>query len=71
MNSGREIQLEINGVPVRVPAPVATVTAPVNVTDWPKTDGPTDAVTAVVVVPCATVWVIAALVLPLKFVSPP
>jgi hypothetical protein len=58
--------------PPGVPPPGATaLTVAVNVTDWPKADGFTDDVTAVVVLAWFTVCVTAADVLPLKFVSPP
>jgi hypothetical protein len=58
-------------VPVGVPAAGATVlTVAVKVTDWPKTDGSAELVTVVVLLPFVTVWVIAAEVLLLKFVSP-
>jgi hypothetical protein len=58
--------------PPGVPPPGATgLTVAVSVTDWPKVDGFTDDVTAVVVLAWFTVCVRAADVLPLKFVSPP
>jgi hypothetical protein len=62
-------------VPVGVPVAGGTgATVAVNVTDCPKTDGLAEDVTVVVVWPWAggvTVWVRAALVLVLKFASPP
>jgi hypothetical protein len=58
-------------VPVGVPAPGATaLTVAVKVTDWPNTDGFTDEVTVVELDALLTVWVTAADVLLLKFVSP-
>jgi hypothetical protein len=58
-------------VPVGVPAPGDTaLTVAVNVTDWPKTDGFTDEVTVAELLALLTVWVIAAEVLLVKFVSP-
>ena len=58
-------------VPVGVPDPGATaLTVAVNVTDCPNTDGFTDEVTVVELLAWLTVWVMAAEVLPLKFVSP-
>lgn len=59
--------------PVGLPVPEVTVTVAVKVTGCPKTDGLTDEATAVEVVPLGgglTVWVNAALVLPLKLASP-
>src|SRR5215469_16458521 len=44
-------------VPVGVPAPgVVTLMAAVKVTDWPKTEGLTEEVTAVLVLALPTVW---------------
>ena len=58
-------------VPVGVPAPGETaLTVAVNVTAWPDADGFTDEVTVVELEALLTVWVIAAEVLLLKFVSP-
>jgi hypothetical protein len=56
-----------DGVPV---AGATALTVAVNVTDWPKTDGFTDEVTVVELPALPTVWVIAAEVLLVKFVSP-
>ena len=58
-------------VPVGVPAPgVTALTVAVKVTDWPNTDGFTDEVTVVELLALLTVCVMAAVVLPAKFVSP-
>ena len=58
-------------VPVGVPAPGETaLTVAVKVTAWPNTDGFTDEVTVVELEALLTVWVMAAEVLLLKFVSP-
>jgi hypothetical protein len=58
-------------VPVGVPAPGETaLTVAVKVTAWPNTDGFTDEVTVVELEALLTVWVMAADVLLLKFVSP-
>ena len=58
-------------VPVGVPAPgVTALTVAVKVTDWPNTDGFTDEVTVVELLALLTVCVMAAEVLPAKFVSP-
>jgi len=58
-------------VPVGVPVAGGTaLTVAVNVTAWPKTDGFTDDVTVVELAALPTVWVMAAEVLLLKFVSP-
>jgi hypothetical protein len=58
-------------VPVGVPAPGETaLTVAVKVTAWPVADGFTDEVTVVKLPALLTVWVIAAEVLLLKFVSP-
>jgi hypothetical protein len=58
-------------VPVGVPEPGATaLTVAVKVTDWPNTEGFTDEVTVVELDAWLTVWVMAAEVLPVKFVSP-
>ena len=42
-----------------------------NVTDWPKTDGLTEELTAVVVAAWLTTWLKAGEVLAVKLVSPP
>jgi hypothetical protein len=58
-------------VPVGVPTPGETaLTVAVNVTAWPDADGFTDEVTVVELLALLTVWVRAADVLLLKFVSP-
>ena len=58
-------------VPVGVPTAGATaLTVAVKVTAWPNSDGFTELVTAVVLVPVATVCVIAAELLAVKLVSP-
>jgi hypothetical protein len=58
-------------VPVGVPVAGGTaLTVAVKVTDWPKMDGLSDEVTVVEVPALFTVWVMAAEVLLLKFVSP-
>jgi hypothetical protein len=58
-------------VPVGVPdAGAVTVTVAVYVTLWPETEGLTDEVTTVVVLPLFTVWVRFAEVLVLKLASP-
>ena len=58
-------------VPVGVPAAGATaVTVAVKVTAWPKSDGFTELVTVVVLLPLLTVWVIAVEMLELKLASP-
>src|SRR5437867_4229806 len=58
--------------PVGVPAPgETTLTVPVNVTDWPVTDGLTDELTVVVVLAWLTVCVRSEdVVLTLKLLSP-
>ena len=59
--------------PVGVPVPGATaVTVAVNVTDWPKTEGFSDEVTAVAVLPLLTTcgFPVIEPVLPLKVASP-
>jgi len=59
-------------VPAGLPAPGGTtVTVAVNVTLDPATDGFEEEVTVVVVLALLTVWVSTALVLVLKFASPP
>jgi hypothetical protein len=61
-------------VPVGVPAPGGTAaTVAVKVTDWPKTEGFTDEVTAVSVLALLTTCglPVSEPVLPLKFPSPP
>ena len=58
-------------VPPGVPAPgAAAETVAVNVTAWPEADGFTELVTVAVLESRLTVWVIAAEVLAVKFVSP-
>ena len=58
-------------VPVGVPTAGATaLTVAVKVTAWPKSDGFTELVTVVVLLPLLTVWVIAVEVLLLKLASP-
>jgi hypothetical protein len=58
-------------MPVGTPAPGAVaVTAAVKVTGWPVDDGLADEVMVVVVAALLTVWVNAALVLPVKLASP-
>jgi hypothetical protein len=58
-------------VPVGVPAPGETaLTVAVKVTAWPDADGFTDEVTVAELLALLTVWVIAAEVLLVKFVSP-
>ena len=52
-----------------LPGPL-TVTVAVKVNDWPDTDGLIEEITAVVLLAMLTVWVSAAAVLVLKFVSP-
>jgi hypothetical protein len=61
-------------VPVGVPAPgLVALTVVVKVTDWPKTDGLTEEVTAVVVAALLTTWgfPVKEPVEPLKLPSPP
>ena len=58
-------------VPVGVPTAGATaLTMAVKVTAWPKSDGFTELVTVVVLLPLLTVWVIAVEVLLAKLLSP-
>ena len=58
-------------VPPGVPAPGALAeTVAVKVTDWPNTDGLALLATVAVLASRLTVWVIAAEVLAVKFVSP-
>ena len=57
-------------VPVGVFEPVFAVTVAVYVTAWPEADGFTELVTVAVLESRLTVWVIAAEVLAVKFVSP-
>ena len=57
-------------VPVGVTKPDTCVTAAVNVTDWPNTEGLTDELTVVVALPLLTVCVKSVDVLPVKFPSP-
>ena len=58
-------------VPLAVPAPGdAALTVAVKVTDWPKTDGFTEDVKAVVVEALFTTWLTAELVLVSKLESP-
>src|SRR2546422_4040016 len=58
-------------VPVGVPeAEPVTITVAVNVTLWPHTQGVTDDVTALLVLPLFTVWVRFGEVVGLKFASP-
>jgi hypothetical protein len=59
-------------VPVRVPdAGAVAVTVAVKVTLWPDTDGLTEEVSVVVVLPMITIWARGAEVLVLKLASPP
>jgi hypothetical protein len=59
-------------VPLGVPAPPAVaLTVPVNVTDWPDTEGFTDEVTVVAVCDWFTVCVKTGDVLVVKLVFPP
>ena len=57
-------------VPVGIPAPLATFTVAVKVTEPPRVEGDPEVATAVVVVPWITFCVRAADVLPVKLPSP-
>ena len=58
-------------VPLGVPAPGETaLTATLNTTDWPKTDGLVEEVRPTLVSALLTVWVSAEEVLVLKLASP-